>query len=143
MFAANPPRHWSWYAIEAQLANGDTVDLFAPDRPYSLRRPELFTDRLPDRRWGKFLGALKKKRYQRLRDDFLGYLVERWNAEAPQERIIEKASLVYFREPISWGVESSSRTETAILRTLYPRGVVQVRDSLEAVEEDDQDGEDL
>ncbi len=103
MFAPNPPRAGGWFVIEAQKVNGDTLDLFHPTEPFRLARPELFTDRLPDRRWGKWLGNLRRARYRSLRDPFLAYMVERWNDRAAHEHRIEWAELVYFRETIHPG----------------------------------------
>ena len=142
MFAANPPRNSNWYAIEAQMANGDTVDLFHPREPYTLRPPEVFMERLPDRRWGKFLGALKKSRYARLRDGFLEYFVTRWNRSSPSDRKIAKASLVHFRAPIRvsdvWG---PGKPATRTLETVYPAGVIPFRGTIAGYDEGDLDEE--
>ena len=100
MFAANPPRTSTWYAIEAQLVNGDSYDLLAPDQLFSLSNPKVFTDRLPDRRWGKFLGNIAKRRYQDLRENFVSHFVERWNAAAPPERQIHNARLLSVKERV-------------------------------------------
>jgi len=140
MFAANPSSLSKWYAIEAQLANGDTVDLFHPAKPYSLRRPDRFSSRVPDRRWTKFLNALRKKKYRRLRDDFVERLTERWNRRASPERKIVRAKLVYFRERIHKD-RDNERLDPRTLATVWPEGVEQVRrplaESEEAEEEED------
>jgi len=144
MFAANPPRHSGWYTIEAQMANGDTVDLFNPQVPYSTRRPELFTSRYPDRRWGKFLDNIRKSKYRRLRDDYLEFLVSRWSRQMKSTNKIQTASLVYFREKIllDGGYADPNMSK---LVTIMPEGVAQVGSSAVIFEEstDDPELEDL
>ena len=144
MFAANPPSNTGWYTIEAQLANGDSIDLLNPQVPYSIRRPKLFTSRYPDRRWGKFLDNIRKSRYRRLRNDYLEFLVERWSRQMKSSHKIQTASLVYFREKIllDGGV---SDPEMSRLVTIRPEGVVQVNQDSVKFEEspDESESEDL
>ena len=140
MFAANPPRNSGWYTIESQLANGDTIDLFNPQVPYSIRRPELFTSRYPDRRWGKFLDNIRKSRYRRLRDDYLEFLVSRWSKQRKSGNKIQTASLVYFRERIL--LEGGfSDPKLSKLVTIMPDGITQVGGSAVGVEESTDDSE--
>lgn len=145
MFAANPPRTSKWYALEAQLANGDSIDLLNPSEPFTLRRPQLFTDRLPDRRWTKFLSALSKKKYRSLRDDFLEYFVSRWNRRVDGPRKIERVRMLYVRERIRPGA-GYGKAEIETLATLWVEGIRQVvnveipDESGEALEETDDEG---
>ncbi len=125
MFAPNPPRAGGWFVIEAQKVNGDSIDLFHPAEPFRLARPELFTDRLPDRRWGKWLGNLRRPRYRSLREPFLAYMVDRWNTRAPREHRIEWAELVYFREAIHPGAEPG-KPEPRRLAAHRPDGTRQI-----------------
>ncbi len=125
MFAANPPRNSTWYAIEAQLVNGDSYDLLYPETLYSTRRPDVFTDRLPDRRWGKFIAQIGKKRYRALRPKFVEYFVQRWNAEVGPDRQIERAMLIGIKERIQIGQDYTNRDarvlETYRAANLAPR----------------------
>jgi hypothetical protein len=140
MFASNPPQHSGWYTIEAQMANGDTVDLFNPKTPYTLRRPDLFTDRYPDRRWGKYLDNIRKTKYRDLRDDYLDYFVDRWNEGRENQSKIQSASLIYLREPIQL---DGSRVVPELFRlaTIHPSGVVQVDSPADALRETGEDPE--
>ncbi|MCC5807722.1 MAG: HTTM domain-containing protein [Opitutales bacterium] len=126
MFAPNPPRAGGWFVIESQKVNGDSLDLFHPAEPFRLARPELFTDRLPDRRWGKWLGNLRRARYRTLREPFLAHMVERWNERATHEHRIEWAELVYFRETIHPGAEPG-KAEPRRLATYRPGGTRQIQ----------------
>lgn len=143
MFAPNPSQYSHWFVMEAQFANGDSVDLFVPSVPLSLRRPELFTDRTPDRRWGKFLSNLKRSKYSRLRDDFINYFVTRWNDKVGDNSKIEKVNLLFIRERIGSDGGYYQR-ELKTLRTVYVEGVPQVVEiqENEAVDRDDEE-EDL
>lgn len=125
MFAANPPRYSGWYTIEAQMADGDTIDLFYPNVPYTIRRPAIFTDRYPDRRWGKFLDNLRKDQYRSLRDDFLQYFIKRWSRRAWDRGKIETVELVYFREKIRLD-GTISDPDQRTLATIHPSGVTQI-----------------
>lgn len=126
MFAPNPSRYSQWYALEAQLANGDSVDLFYPGQAFSLRRPEVFTDRLPSRRWGKFMSNLKKSRYARLREGYIDYFVDRWNDAVGPSSKIEKASLLWIRERIGEDGRYYDR-EIKPLRIVYAEDVSQIK----------------
>ncbi|MBK1877025.1 HTTM domain-containing protein [Pelagicoccus mobilis] len=124
MFAPNPPKSSSWYALEAQLANGDSIDLFHPSEPFTRRRPEVFTQRVPDRRWTKYLSNLKKSKYRRLRNDYLEYFVKGWNGQVGRNKRIDRVSLLYFREPILPG-SGYGKTEVRVLETVWADGVAQ------------------
>ena len=125
MFAPNPTKYSSWYALEAQLANGDTVDLFEPSQPFSLRRPHLFTDRTPDRRWGKYMGNLKRKKNLRIRDEFVEYFAKRWNRGIDPAFKIKTVNFLYIRERIGEDGKYYDR-DVRTLKTVHMQGVSQV-----------------
>lgn len=126
MFAPNPSRYSQWFALEAQLANGDSVDLFNPGEAFTLRRPFVFTDRLPDRRWGKFMSNLKRGRYAILRDDYVEYFMNRWNESVGASSKIEKTSLLWIRERIGEDGNYYDR-EVKTLGVVFAKGVAQIR----------------
>lgn len=131
MFAPNPSRYSQWFALESQLANGDSVDLFIPSQPFSLRRPDVFTERLPSRRWGKFMSNLKKSRYARLRDNYIRYFVTRWNGAVGPSSRIQKTSFLWVRERIGDDGNYYDR-EIKTLSVVWEDGVAQVRESQES-----------
>ncbi len=126
MFAPNPSRYSQWFALEAQLVNGDSVDLFYPRHAFSLRRPEVFTERIPNRRWGKFMANLKKSRNASLRDDYVDYFVKRWNEAVGPSSKIEKASFLWIRERIGEDGNYYDR-EVKRLSVVYAEGVSQIK----------------
>lgn len=125
MFAPNPTKFSSWYALEAQLANGDSVDLFKPSQNFSLRRPRLFTDRTPDRRWGKYMGNLKRGKNVRIRDDFVEYFANRWNRGVDPTFQIIKVNFLYIKERIGEDGKYYDR-DVRTLKTVHMKGVSQV-----------------
>jgi hypothetical protein len=98
MFAPGPTTNDGWYVIEGETLGGDVVDLLAGGGPVSWEKPELVTETIDGRRWGKFLNRLRLEKYRKYRTYYTRYLGRAWNAEHDGDDRVDIVRFNYMRE---------------------------------------------
>jgi predicted DCC family thiol-disulfide oxidoreductase YuxK len=81
MFSPGPLRDDGWYVIEANLKNGEKVDLFRDGATVSFERrsPAEVAAQYKNERWRKFMMNLYAEKYAMFRLHYDRYLCRRWN----------------------------------------------------------------
>ena len=98
MFAPFPTTDDGWFVFEAELTNGDVVDLARDGAPVTLDKPQHVLDWLPNRRWGKYLSRIKRPQYKQHRPYLARYLTQHWNRGHGEDQQVEHLRIYFMRE---------------------------------------------
>ncbi|HMO14091.1 MAG TPA: HTTM domain-containing protein [Pirellulaceae bacterium] len=83
-----PPQHNPWFVYEAELANGEEVDIFR-NLPVTHDRPDYARLTIPNHYWRKLHHNLCHPNFVKFREPLVLYAVRRWNAaHGPDEQVV-------------------------------------------------------
>jgi len=92
------PKDDGWFVLDAELANGEHVDLLNEGAPTTLAAPDHVLGRIPNRRWGKLLMHLRERKHVERRAEFVRFYSDHFNASSPCGRQIRRARLLFIPE---------------------------------------------
>jgi hypothetical protein len=85
LFAPYPTRRDGWYVIDAELANGDRIDLWkhywSEVSEVSFEKPPVVSKSYINQRWRKYMLNYRHKSNDRFKVFFAQYLCRNWNKE--------------------------------------------------------------
>ena len=99
MFSPGPAECGGWLRIEGETVSGELVNLYRPDLRLPDERPDVVSAMYPTQHWRRSIVTLWEYADPPYRQSVLRYFVQRWNAEHPANRQIERACLVRMIEP--------------------------------------------
>lgn len=89
MFSPGVPTNNVWFVMAAELQNGEMIDLLNFGRPLTWDKPLVLVDRIPSRRWSKYLSNLRVPKNSDHRVHYALYLARSWNeTHAEDDKII-------------------------------------------------------
>jgi hypothetical protein len=100
MFAPRPMTRDGWYVMRGVLDDGSEVNLWSPDEPLSLDKPELVSKAYRSQRWRKYLLNLLDQDNAVFRLFFSNWLHDRWQREVgdPTGRKLVTVEIIYQEE---------------------------------------------
>lgn len=97
MFAPRPGLFGGWYLIKGERADGQIVDLWHPDQPFTWQRPANISGMFADPGWRFYMMKLHDPRLAALHQRLLAYLRERYDAgRPPHEQIVRIEAIRVF-----------------------------------------------
>ncbi len=99
VFAPRPHPGDGWYVMPAQLASGETVDLFRGGAEVRFDKPERITDDFPNDRWRRYVMHLRDGGSIGHLPYYLTYLCRRWNeAHLGTDRMVQSVEAYFMEE---------------------------------------------
>lgn len=101
MFAPGVFKDDGWYVYEGTTTDGDTLNLLAPDRPFTCQKPESVVGMFKNDRWRKYGENMLMTYNAYMRGYLCNYKKRIWNDRHP-DRHIDTLRIVYmieFSEP--------------------------------------------
>jgi len=98
MFAPAPYRADGWFVIPAQLANGDSVDIFKNGAPINWDRPERIATTYRNTRWSKYLRTIRQPKYKMAMKHYVSWLWRDWDNNHPKEQRLKQFEFVFVME---------------------------------------------
>jgi hypothetical protein len=99
MFTPNGPRVDGWFVLSGRLANGQVVDLMAPDAPPSFEKPESVAARHSSSRWARFLFQLKEPETNgSIRSNWARWQCSDWNRQSAADRRLDHVEMWFVLE---------------------------------------------
>jgi hypothetical protein len=86
MFAPTVLKEDGWLVLEAQLENGQQIDLNAPDRILSYQKPASVLERIKNDRWRKYSEQIVNPANKRFLPDFANFLLLDYYHEKPSKQ---------------------------------------------------------
>lgn len=93
-----PPKGNPWFVYEAQLKNGEMVDLMRHPEKLDHARPEVVRTSLPGHHWRKLHRNLINPIRGSFRQPLVDYMVRKWNAEHSEEEQVIRVRLIRYVE---------------------------------------------
>ncbi len=98
MFAPAPYRADGWFVIPAELANGDTVDIFKNGAPVNWERPERVAATYRNTRWSKYLRTIRQPKYKTALKHYVRWLWRDWDKNHPSDQRLQKFQMFFVME---------------------------------------------
>lgn len=117
------PRVWDgWYVVDAELVDGEHVDLLRGGAPVTDDKPDVVSALYPNHRWRKVWINMQSEKKRYLLDDIVDYYVSEWDArQADANRRVYKIAVRFFKEYTKPGPDQKAVEEEEIFqRTAGP-----------------------
>lgn len=99
MFAPTVLKEDGWLLLEAQLENGQQIDLNAPDGVLNYQKPAYVLDRIKNDRWRKYSEQIVNPANKRFLPDFANFLLLDYQHENPEKEVqIKQLKMVHILE---------------------------------------------
>jgi hypothetical protein len=121
MFAPSPPRHNTWWQLEALLADGSVVDLYSMG-PLSQDRPADISATYDGQRWRKYMFNLPNKPW--IHPSTARWFIQRWRAEHPDTPVTHVRMVRWTEWVRPHGHDPAVRDPVALF-AVGPRGRLQ------------------
>ena len=100
LFAPDPMKTQGWIVVEAELKNGEKVDLKTQQRQVVWTQPPLISETYYNERWRKYLMNLTDDPDQNRRFTYASYLGNRWNDAHPADQRVKTIGIYLMRSNI-------------------------------------------
>ncbi|MEZ6105088.1 MAG: HTTM domain-containing protein [Pirellulaceae bacterium] len=105
-----------WFVYDAQLKNGDRIDLFSGKPVIASGKPDDVHQRYLDHRWRRMHANLVYPEYQMFHRPLLEYFVKRWNENHAPEHQVMSAQLDFYERVTGAGADESNIASKTLVR---------------------------
>jgi hypothetical protein len=117
---ASPMKGDGWFVMPGTLKDGTKVDVWQGGGEVLWDKPERTAEAYRNQHWRKYMEAIRKERYRKLRPYFGRYLCRQWNEHTIGGRRLKQVEIWFVMERTLPGYQTAEPTRRRLLRYTCP-----------------------